>query len=152
MTAVELLQSGSLQHGSKHENRTQYGIPHLPHILPLINTQLDPSVRVNEDDRAYPSAAVDSPGSTTPSRLGTARAPVGSQEALARRPHRQLLRSNTGYDSRRQSPSARPDVADENWELRHGWEDQYNSSEYLGLLSSVRIESLTFKILKDKHS
>ncbi len=151
MTAVTFPQSGSIQHGSKHEDRTQYEIPHLPHIIPLINAHLDPPVRVNENDRAYPSAAVDSPCSTSPTRSETAHAPVGSQEALARRPHRQLLRSNTDYGSRRHSPSARHNIAEENWELRHGWEDQYNSSEYLGLLSSVCIESLTYKISKIKH-
>ena len=26
----------------------------------------------------------------------------------------------------------------DNWQMRHGWEDQYNSEEYLSLLSSVR--------------
>ena len=26
---------------------------------------------------------------------------------------------------------------EQNWELRHGWEEQYNSEEYLHLLSSV---------------
>ena len=25
----------------------------------------------------------------------------------------------------------------DNWQMRHGWEDQYNSEEYLSLLSSV---------------
>ena len=27
---------------------------------------------------------------------------------------------------------------EENWELRHGWEEQYNSEEYLNILNSVR--------------
>ena len=53
------------------------------------------------------------------------------------RTRRQLQRANTDRGPRRQSPSTARGNPEENWELRHGWEDQYNSSEYLGLLSSV---------------
>lgn len=31
----------------------------------------------------------------------------------------------------------------DNWQMRHGWEDQYNSEEYLSLLSSVSHEPPT---------
>ena len=55
-------------------------------------------------------------------------------------PQNRLHRANTDHGLRRQSLPAEGDPPEENWELRHGWEDQYNSSEYLGLLSSVRIE------------
>ena len=53
------------------------------------------------------------------------------------RPKNELLRANTDINLRRSSPSASRGSSEENWEMRHGWEDQYNSSEYLGLLSSV---------------
>ena len=144
MTTVASPHPGSLQHGSKHENRPQYEIPHLPYIVPkeLVSAQYSGrslSAQINGYDGAYNLTPADSPGSTSPTRSETAHAPLGSQEALAQRPNRKLLRANTDYGPRRQSPSTRPKVAEENWELRHGWEDQYNSSEYLGLLSSVRI-------------
>ena len=143
MTTVASPQPGSLQHGLKHEKRLQYEIPHLPHIIPkdLVDAQYSgrgPSAQVNGYDVAYTLTPADSPGSTSPTRSEGAHAPVGSQEALARTPNRPLLRANTDYGPRRQSPSTRLKIAEENWELRHGWEDQYNSSEYLRLLSSVR--------------
>ncbi len=55
------------------------------------------------------------------------------------RPTAQLVRANTDYGPRREQQSVvkRDAGPEENWELRHGWEDQYNSTEYLGLLSSV---------------
>ncbi len=146
MTAVASPQSGSFQHGSDYQDQPQYEIPHLPHIIPkqLIDAQIsrDHPAYSNGNDGAYTLTPADSRGSTSPIRAEPARAPVGSQEALAQRPHRQLLRANTDYGPRRPSPSTRSGIAEENWELRHGWEDQYNSSEYLGLLSSVRIGAL----------
>ena len=52
----------------------------------------------------------------------------------------QLMRANTDYGPRRQFPAKKSNgVEEDNWELRHGWEDQYNSNEYLSLLSSVSI-------------
>lgn len=52
----------------------------------------------------------------------------------------QLIRANTDDGPRRQPPAKNSnEVEEENWELRHGWEDQYNSNEYLSLLSSVSI-------------
>ncbi len=146
MTAVTSSQPGLLQHGSDYENRPQYEIPHLPPITPkqLIDAQIssrDLSAYSNGNDGAYTLTPAGSPGSTSPTRSEPARAPVGSQEALAQRPNRQLLRANTDYGPRRQSPSTTSGIAEEIWELRHGWEDQYNSSEYLGLLSSVRIRA-----------
>lgn len=67
-----------------------------------------------------------------------------SQDAAiaSTRPNTQLVRANTDYGPRRQSSGNKHDATDENWELRHGWEDQYNSTEYLGLLSSVRFLDL----------
>lgn len=61
-----------------------------------------------------------------------------SQDAPSARPNAQLVRANSDYGPRRQSSVNKHDASEENWELRHGWEDQYNSTEYLGLLSSVR--------------
>ena len=51
------------------------------------------------------------------------------------RPRQPLVRSTTEYDPRSLSPG--PTRDDENWELRHGWEEEYNSEEYLTILNSV---------------
>ena len=53
------------------------------------------------------------------------------------RPRGQLLRANTDHGPRGRSPSKNGHVAEENWELRHGWEDEYNSNEILAKLSTV---------------
>lgn len=71
-----------------------------------------------------------------------------NQEIAADRPNAQLVRANTDYGPRRHSSVIKRDVPEENWELRHGWEDQYNSTEYLGLLSSVSLSTLPTAVLK----
>lgn len=54
------------------------------------------------------------------------------------RPKKQLLRAKSDLGPRGQSPSrATHNNEDEIWQLRHGWDDQYNSNEYLSTLSSV---------------
>lgn len=67
-------------------------------------------------------------------------------DAASARPNVQLVRANTDYGPRRHSSVIKQDVPEENWELRHGWEDQYNSTEYLGLLSSVSSFQLGFTL------
>ena len=56
---------------------------------------------------------------------------------LPYRPRAQLSRTQTDFGPNHQARPARSGSAEEVGELRHGWEDQYNSSEFLGLLSSV---------------
>ena len=51
---------------------------------------------------------------------------------------RALLRSNTDIVTRRPSLTERPDPTEE-WEMRHGYDEQYNSTQYLEQLSSVSI-------------
>jgi hypothetical protein len=51
----------------------------------------------------------------------------------AERPSSKLIRSNTDIGLRK----AQVTRDDENWELRHGWEEQYNSAEYLTAQFSV---------------
>ena len=53
------------------------------------------------------------------------------------RPRAQLQRANTDHGPRALPPSREDQVAAENWELRHGWEDEYNSNEILAKLSTV---------------
>ena len=62
------------------------------------------------------------------------------QAQMNRRP--QLLRATTDVGPRSQSPNPPSTTAeenDENWELRHGWESEYNSEEYLNRLNSVSL-------------
>ena len=54
------------------------------------------------------------------------------------RPEKPLLRAKSDLGPRGPSPTAvGSNAEEENWELRHGWEDQYNSNEYLSILTSV---------------
>lgn len=53
----------------------------------------------------------------------------------------QLTRSKTATYEPDQIPfSPEAPHVEEEGEIRHGWEDQYNSSEFLGHLSSVRFK------------
>ncbi|MCJ1474557.1 hypothetical protein MMC13_003216 [Lambiella insularis] len=55
----------------------------------------------------------------------------------AQRPdQQQLRRATTDFGPRKLSPSSSL-KDEENWELRHGWEEQYNSEEYLTILNSA---------------
>ena len=92
--------------------------------------------------RSNGSQAIDMAG-TQPNResqeqQALSRSRTADNEALAHRLKPQLTRRKTDYDRDHQSTSA----TEEAGELRHGWEDQYNSSEFLGLLSSVCTHSL----------
>lgn len=49
-----------------------------------------------------------------------------------------LSRAATDLGPRRPSPQGQP-RDEENWELRHGWEEEYNSEEYLNKLNAVSI-------------
>ena len=64
---------------------------------------------------------------------------VETMAVATQRPRQQLLRAATDFGPRKASPS-RPS-SDEDWELRHGWEEQYNSEEYLTILNSVLIST-----------
>lgn len=53
---------------------------------------------------------------------------------------RPLVRAKSDLGPQRAGANAEDGPAEEeNWELRHGWEDQYNSDEYLSTLTSVSI-------------
>ena len=77
------------------------------------------------------------PGQPDPPVQATNLESSDGRNTLVPRPTGQLLRAITDIGPRPQSPLSRRDVTEENWELRHGWEDEYNSSEYLRLLTSV---------------
>lgn len=63
--------------------------------------------------------------------------PRAENQNLAHRPRAQLSRTKTDFVH--DLPPTRSPEADELEQIRHGWEDQYSSSEYLSVLSSVRV-------------
>ncbi len=64
------------------------------------------------------------------------RARSENQQTLAHRPKSSMTRSKTNYEPEIFS-STRETNGEEHGELRHGWEDEYNSSEFLKELNSV---------------
>ena len=72
----------------------------------------------------------------SPEQQDLIRSNTGSH-TLPQRPRAKLSRTQTDFGPNHQARSAKTGVPEEVGELRHGWEDQYNSSEFLGLLSSV---------------
>lgn len=70
--------------------------------------------------------------------------PSEGQPALALRPshvrrnsRKNLVRARTELNLHSGLVEEKENPTEQNWELRHGWEDQYNSEEYLQVLSSV---------------
>lgn len=68
-----------------------------------------------------------------------------NHQTFAHRPKASMTRSKTDYEPANIS-STRETSVEEHGEIRHGWEDEYNSSEFLEKLSSVylHISSLVF--------
>lgn len=64
------------------------------------------------------------------------RARTENHQSLAHRPKALMTRSKTCYEPEN-IPSKTYASVEEHGELRHGWEDEYNSSEFLGQLNSV---------------
>lgn len=158
MTAVASPQPDRLPHRAEYENpldfvNAQYRQPSLQHPRQAqSSTQLRqelPPARGQERSRAEPNisrtASKSSVNSKSTRGLNGQRTPSSGESdqnqdaAASARPNTQLVRAITDYGPRRHSSVSKHDATEENWELRHGWEDQYNSTEYLGLLSSVRL-------------
>lgn len=66
------------------------------------------------------------------------RARIENHQTFAQRPKVSMTRSKTNYEPEHTSSIKEPGV-EEHGELRHGWEDEYNSSEFLGQLNSVYV-------------
>lgn len=83
-----------------------------------------------------------------PEQQELARARTAENQQWPHRSKHPLTRRRTDYERGRQPATAQMGSSEELGELRHGWEDQYNSSEFLGQLSSVRphpvIDSLIY--------
>ena len=64
------------------------------------------------------------------------RARTENHKTIPHRPRASMTRSKTNYEPENMS-STKETSLEEHGELRHGWEDEYNSSEFLGQLNSV---------------
>ncbi|MCJ1469945.1 hypothetical protein MMC07_008589 [Pseudocyphellaria aurata] len=153
MTAEASSQLGTSQQAANHENVADYVKPQLRQPLPhpsknaTDNTTAHQSELAQENGRRKrPSDRLADPRLVALSRSDSAQrdqpvqTPADSsldQDPHGARPKGQLQRANTDVGPRRESPAPRPNTTQENWELRHGWDDQYNSSEYLNTLSST---------------
>lgn len=80
------------------------------------------------------------PNSESSEAQSISRALIENHQTLARRPKASMTRSKTSHEPEN-VPSTRGISVEEHGELRHGWEDQYNSSEFLGQLSSVYLHT-----------
>lgn len=92
----------------------------------------------NGHSASEPTTSSESPPENPPpDQLNLIRARTAEHKQV-RRSRPQISRTSTDL-----GPGAgkRANPVEETGELRHGWEDQYNSSEFLGLLSSVSIRS-----------
>ena len=158
MTAVLSSQLGTIQQPSNHENLSDYVHPHLRQPLPQPSTHSASSTALHQGVIAHENGRRRRPNERSvtladPRQLAKPRPDLAQldrpvqtptelpvrQDSHGARPKGQLLRASTDIGSQRESLTPKSDITEENWELRHGWEDQYNSSEYLGLLSSVSI-------------
>ena len=64
------------------------------------------------------------------------RARTENHRALAHRPRAPMTRSKSNYEPRN-IPTTPETNMEEHGELRHGWEEEYNSKDFLGHLNSV---------------
>ena len=71
-------------------------------------------------------------------KQNVSRSRTENHKGLAYRPRAAMARAKTNYEPANLSPNGDTNV-EEHGELRHGWEDEYNSSEFLGQLNSVKL-------------
>lgn len=64
------------------------------------------------------------------------RARTENHRALVHRPRAPMTRSKSNYEPRNIPTTAETNM-EEHGELRHGWEEEYNSKDFLGHLNSV---------------
>ena len=58
-------------------------------------------------------------------------------------PRPALIRATTDVGPRMLSPELSPQApAEERWELRHGYDDEHNSEEFLAILNNVSYNEL----------
>ena len=95
---------------------------------------LENGLSIGHPEPVGPSEANDK--SFQPQNVSRSR--TDNNQTLTHRPKAPITRSKTTYEPHNISFTTETN-AEEHGELRHGWEDEYNSSEFLGQLNSVYI-------------
>ncbi|KAL8913559.1 MAG: hypothetical protein Q9171_001642 [Xanthocarpia ochracea] len=95
------------------------------------------SYSVEPIDKSIRRSASTVTGKSTPNAASPTEPddPTSTTSGATAKP-RALQRSNTDVGPRRQSSPEKPDITEE-WEMRHGYDEQYNSTKYLEHLSST---------------
>ena len=97
------------------------------------SSRLDTAL-VNGHAAAHAALSEPNNGSSKTQTIASTR--TENHQIIVRRPKTSMTRSKTTYEPEN-FLSIRDTSVEEHAELRHGWEDQYNSSEFLGQLNSV---------------
>lgn len=92
-------------------------------------------------------AASSEPNTKLSEPQSISRARTENQQTFPHRPKASMTRSKTNYEPENISPTMETS-AEEHGELRHGWEDEYNSSEFLGHLNSAWLLNYTVVFTK----
>ena len=149
-TTVLSLQPAPTLPANNHENAAPYVNGYVRHDSPEPSHRSTHSASSGEGlsmrDTSHDRNRSPLPPARSKTQVEANGAPASRRSAVAngvkgdsrsKRPRGQLQRANTDYGPRARSPPKNNQVAEENWELRHGWEDEYNSDEILAKLSTV---------------
>lgn len=100
----------------------------------------DNAQAVEPNQRPIRRVATEAPARSTPNGVSTPdRDAIGTTlhgDDRSTKPA-PLVRSNSDFGPRRPDLPDRREPAEDSWELRHGWDEKYNSPEYLAELRSV---------------
>jgi len=149
MTSVLSMQPAQALLSNNHTNAAPYINGHVRHDPPEPSHRSSHSASSGEglsmrdtgnsrNPNQIPSRSrtqADSDGASA-SRLSAADL-LTNGNTLPSRPRGQIQRANTDHGPRARSPPRDGLVSEEHWEMRHGWEDEYNCSEILAKLSTV---------------
>jgi hypothetical protein len=114
-----------------------------PNSYVNISTSATNSHKYSSNDRAARGDRQDSDYAIT-HQNGMAPSPARetvqqpSQQTISGRPQ-PLQRARSDFGPRRRGERNAAVVEEDLWRMRHGWEDEYTSNEYLALLNSVSI-------------
>lgn len=165
MTSVHPLQPAQAYPSNNHTSAAPYVNGHVRHDSPgpshrsthsassgegLSMRDTDKSRNINQiPAKSRTQAEFDG---ASASRRGAANG-LTNGHTLPSRPRGQLPRANTDHGPRARSPPKGGQDSDEHWEMRHGWEDEYNSSEILAKLNTVSgIDVVLLGLRADRHA
>lgn len=150
MASVLSLQPAQALPSSSHENATPYVNGHIQDDSPPgpshrstysassgegLSMRDTGSSRTSNHMNARSQTEIETNGPLTLRQKAAKRLTNG--DTLPSRPKGQLQRANTDHGPRARSPQRDNQSTEENWEMRHGWEDEQSSSELLARLSTV---------------